>query len=147
MERLAKIGPQGPHHPRFPGSHTGKIGSKLKPNLGDAPPPFKKAVVFGATGGVGRALVKDLCERGVPTRVVSRSLASLRRNFAEGILELFPADVRNPRAAAVAAEGCDMIFLCAGIPLHKYEDHVLMARSVTQAMVAHNVKCLCTSGY
>ena len=140
MERLAKIG--------APGFNRGKLPRFTpQPRTSSDAPPFNKAVVFGANGGIGRALVKDLTERGVHTRVVSRSSQHLRRNFADGVIEHYPADIRNPTAAIKASEGFDIIFLCAGLPLHKYEDHVLIARSVAHAMTLNEVKCLCTSGY
>src|SRR4051794_8633599 len=104
MDRLAKIGPRG------------KIGPGLNANMTEVP-PFRKAAVLGATGSVGRELVSDLLRRGVPTRVVSRSLENLRRNFAEGSVEHYVADVRDPLAATRAGEGCDLIFLCVGLPL------------------------------
>src|SRR4051812_43016019 len=129
MDRLAKIGPWGEALPRPPAA------------LAEIP-PFKKAVVLGATGSVGREMGKKVLLRGVHTRAVSRSLATLRRNFAQGSVDFHAGDMTNPQAVMAATEGCDMIFLCVGLPLAAYERHVEIARNVSLATAHHKSRCL-----
>lgn len=38
---------------------------------------IRKAVIFGATGAMGKALARELRTRGIRTRVVSRSHSNL----------------------------------------------------------------------
>jgi nucleoside-diphosphate-sugar epimerase len=110
-------------------------------------PPFKKAAVLGATGSIGRELVTELLARGVPIRAVSRSLANLRRNFAEGSVEFHEADLIDPRAMLAATEDCDMLFLCAGLSLEDYEKHLNLGRNLAAAMTHHKAKGMLVSGY
>jgi nucleoside-diphosphate-sugar epimerase len=135
MERLENMG--------------NRIGGRLpgKPAKPGGESPFRRAAVLGATGSIGREITKELLNRGVPTRVVSRSLPSLRRHFAEGELELMAADLRDPAGVARAVEGCDMLFVCAGVKPEEYEHHVLMARNLGQAMTQARAKMLCVSPY
>src|SRR5438067_9234883 len=135
MERLAKIGPRGLIVPR---PRTAAMAEA---------PPFHRAAVLGATGSIGRELVIELLARGVPTRAVSRSLPNLRRNFAEGSVEFYQADLCDRGAMFSACEGCDMAFLCAGVPLDQYEQHLAMGRNFTQAMLHHRCKGMLVSGY
>jgi nucleoside-diphosphate-sugar epimerase len=110
-------------------------------------PPFKKAAVLGASGSIGRELVVELLARGVETRVVSRSMANLRRLFAEGSVEFHEADLVNPNAMQHACEECDMLFLCAGMSLEQYDLHINLARNLAHAMTYHKARGLLVSGY
>jgi nucleoside-diphosphate-sugar epimerase len=71
----------------------------------------------------------------------------LRRNFAEGSVEFFQADLNNPAEMHAAAEGCDMLFLCAGLPLEQYQQHLAIGRNFAQAMMHHRCKGMLVSGY
>jgi nucleoside-diphosphate-sugar epimerase len=110
-------------------------------------PPFRKAAVLGASGSIGRELVIELLAKGVPTRVVSRNIANLRRSFANGSVEFQEADLTDPRAMLAACEGCNMLFLCAGLPLEHYEQHVAMGRNLAHAMTKVKAKAMLISGY
>jgi nucleoside-diphosphate-sugar epimerase len=68
------------------------------------PPPLH--VVFGATGGIGRALVEELVRRGDRVRAVSRGGRAVAG--AEGAA----ADARDPDAARAAAAGAAVVFHC-----------------------------------
>jgi nucleoside-diphosphate-sugar epimerase len=63
-------------------------------------------VVFGATGGIGRALVDELVGRGSRVRAVSRG------GVAVGGGEPFAADALQPDAATAAASGATVVYHC-----------------------------------
>jgi nucleoside-diphosphate-sugar epimerase len=134
MERVVKLGP------------LGKLSKPKARALAEAP-PFKKAAVLGASGSIGRELVIELMDRGVDTRVVSRNILNLRRNFAEGAVEFHEADLTNPAAMFRACEDCDMVFLCAGVPLEQYEQHIAMGRNLAQAITQTKAKAMLISSY
>jgi nucleoside-diphosphate-sugar epimerase len=63
-------------------------------------------VVFGATGGIGAALVAELLRRGKPVRAVSR-----HGNAPEGA-EGAVADAADATEAAAAARGAAVVYHC-----------------------------------
>src|SRR5215207_4962698 len=63
-------------------------------------------VVFGATGGIGRAVTEELVRRGRRVRAVSRGGSAI--GGAEGIA----ADATQPGAAAAAAAGAAVVYHC-----------------------------------
>jgi nucleoside-diphosphate-sugar epimerase len=147
MERLAKIGPRGLIVPKPKFMATPVLIGRPRPKVAALPesPPFRKAVVLGATGSVGRELVIELMNRGVEIRAVSRSLMNLRRNFAEGSVEFHEADLRDPSSMFAACEGCDVAFLCAGVPFEEYEQHLAMGRNFAGALTHHKCRGLLVS--
>lgn len=96
------------------------------------------AAVFGATGATGREITRELLRRGVAVRAVSRSIENLRRDFGELEVELRVADLMDREAALAAAEGCELIFHCVGLPLHSFDLHPPMTRNTASAMAAHD---------
>jgi len=68
-------------------------------------------VVFG-TGQVGRTLAAHLTEMGLPVRAVSRSRPS---EPLDGV-DWRRADASDPRAAADAAQGADVVYQCLNAP-------------------------------
>lgn len=65
--------------------------------------------VLGASGSVGRAVVEELLNRGLPVRAVSRSLDK------PGVATV-PADLLQPYEAQRAIEGSTHVYLCVGLP-------------------------------
>ncbi len=63
-------------------------------------------VVFGATGGAGRALTQELLSQGKPVRAVSR------RGAAVGAAEAVAADATVPEQALAAAGGAAVVYHC-----------------------------------
>lgn len=69
-------------------------------------------VVFGGSGGLGAAVVRELAARGLPVRAVSRSGSS----SGEAGVESVAADAANPVDARRACEGANVVYCCAGVP-------------------------------
>lgn len=71
-----------------------------------------RALVTGATGLLGQALVRSLCADGVAVRVLLRHSQAA----AEGLgLDVVMGDLRSPETLAPAVEGVDCVFHCAGL--------------------------------
>jgi nucleoside-diphosphate-sugar epimerase len=69
--------------------------------------------VFGATGGIGRAIVEELARRGHTVTAASRSIAP--EGLPAGVRAL-PTDLRDQAAARAASEGADVVVMAAQIP-------------------------------
>jgi len=71
------------------------------------------AKYFGAevTGGmsfIGRVLVKELAQRGIPTRVLVRQSSDITRLQLPGV-EFVPGDVTDPQVVLAGMEGCQRV--------------------------------------
>jgi uncharacterized protein (TIGR01777 family) len=73
-----------------------------------------KAFITGATGFIGRALVRELLERGAEVLVVSRRTADPWKDPRVRVIHGNPAHP-GPWQASVA--GCDVVFNLAGAPV------------------------------
>lgn len=105
------------------------------------------AAVLGATGPTGRAIARELLQRGVPTRVVSRSAAHLARDYADTAAQRVVADVLEPGACRTAIEGCEVAFDCVGFPLGQFDKHVTSAKALVLAMGETGARCVLVTGY
>jgi nucleoside-diphosphate-sugar epimerase len=109
--------------------------------------PLRRAALFGATGSLGRHLARELLQRGVAVRAVSRSRERLERDFADLDVDLHPADLSQPAAAVRVAGGCDVLFHTVGLPLSAYEEHVRLAQSTAEAMRVTGARAVAASSY
>jgi nucleoside-diphosphate-sugar epimerase len=73
-------------------------------------------VVFGATGGAGGALVRELAATGKRVRAISRSPAG----DVPGEVEAVAADAADPIQARNACEGAAVVFHCVQPPYDKW---------------------------
>ena len=73
-------------------------------------------VVFG-TGGVGRAVIDALVERGLPVRAISRAPSGLPQGVAA-----VPGDAADPAFAASAAKDAVAVYQCMSPPYHRWGD-------------------------
>lgn len=106
-----------------------------------------KAVIFGATGATGRVIAHELLEREIAVRVVSRNDANLERDFGHTSAERLAVDLFNIDDATRAADGCDVIFHCVGLPLDQYARHVELGHNTAHAMRSTGASCVLISGY
>lgn len=81
-----------------------------------------KALVLGATGGMGSAIVYELLERGVEVTAFARNLEKLNKLFKNHQVRLVQGDVFNEEQISRAAEYADIVFHSINIPYQEWED-------------------------
>jgi nucleoside-diphosphate-sugar epimerase len=88
-------------------------------------------VTLGGTGGIGRAVMRELLVRGKRVRVVSRTLAHPLP--AGG--EYLAGDISDPEQARRVCEGASVVYLCANPPYHQWAELFppLVAGAITGA--------------
>ena len=69
-------------------------------------------VVFGGSGGLGAAVVRELARRNAPTRAVSRGGKAPEPAGVEAVA----ADAADPEASRAVCSGADVVYCCAGVP-------------------------------
>ncbi|MFD0679628.1 MULTISPECIES: SDR family oxidoreductase [unclassified Paenibacillus] len=99
---------------------------------------MKKALVLGATGGSGQALVAELLNRGVETIAFGRSQSKLRELAAQygnpKLLQAAVGDVFNPDDIIAAAKDVDVIFQSANVKYQEMASQLLpLGESVMKA--------------
>jgi len=112
---------------------------------------MKKAIVLGATGGVGAPLTAELVKRGIQTVAFGRSSKKLNE-LAEQLghsplLTLETGDAFQPEDIRRAAKGADVIFHSANIPYHEMESRLLpLGESVMTAAEKLGTKVVVVDG-
>lgn len=112
---------------------------------------MKKAIVLGATGGVGNPLTAELITRGIETIAFGRSMTKLNALAEElgpsPLLKLRTGDAFNPEDIIQAAEGADVIFHSANIPYHEMESRLLpLGDSVMKAAQQMDARVVVVDG-
>jgi len=90
-----------------------------------------KVAVTGATGFIGRYIVRALLERGAHVVAVVRNPEKVPR-MAELGVELRTADLGDPEALVRGFSGCDAVISNAAV--------VSLARESRETMIAHNLE-------
>ncbi|WP_134703358.1 SDR family NAD(P)-dependent oxidoreductase [Ammoniphilus sp. YIM 78166] len=106
---------------------------------------MKKALVVGASGGMGYALTCELASRGVDVVAFARRKERLETLFQnQRKVTLIPGDVLNQSSLHQAAKGADVIFHAVSFPYPEWEtkhvaclENVLNAAKTEQARVAY----------
>lgn len=83
---------------------------------------MKKALVLGATGGMGSAIVKELQSRGVEVVAFARNKDRLNRMFggSPGV-QIYAGNAAQETDLRAASTGADTIFHAVGLPYAKWE--------------------------
>ncbi|WP_312475078.1 SDR family NAD(P)-dependent oxidoreductase [Neobacillus sp.] len=105
---------------------------------------MKKALVLGASGGMGYALVSELISRGINVVAFSRGKEKLEQLYMkQASVTIFSGDALNQRELIEAADGVDVIFHTVSFPYQEWEkkhlqclDIVLNVAKIKQAKVA-----------
>ncbi|WP_449539205.1 SDR family NAD(P)-dependent oxidoreductase [Ferdinandcohnia sp. Marseille-Q9671] len=102
---------------------------------------MKKALVLGASGGMGYAIVCELIERGIEVIAFARSRVKLEKLFkSRKKVEIRTGDVFNKSDLANAANDVDVIFHAINIPYAEwYEKQPTLMRNVVET--AEAAKC------
>lgn len=83
---------------------------------------MKKALVLGASGSMGYAIVKELCNRGVHVVAFARNREKLEALFSgRENVEVIAGDVFIQENIMNAAKGVDVIFHAVNIPYSEWE--------------------------
>lgn len=86
---------------------------------------MKKAVVLGATGSMGYAIVKELTARGVEVTAFARGESKLQALFGmDERVRIVPGDVfqMDQLKEAIAESGAEMVFHAVNIPYYEWEE-------------------------
>lgn len=77
---------------------------------------FTKVLVVGATGGVGKAVTRQLADQGIPVRAFVRNAvrASSMLPSAEQKVDILEGDVYNFRDCQRAMQGCEAVICTTG---------------------------------
>ncbi len=94
---------------------------------------FKKALVTGGSGFVGRHMIDALVKRGVRPRVIDNFSCSSKASFKPYLskVELVDGDIRDPKAVKRAVAGVDVVYHFAAIRS--------VVKSVEDPMLSHEV--------
>lgn len=108
---------------------------------------IKKALVLGATGATGKNITRELVRRKINVRVSSRNRNRLQQAFGDLPVEIYPLNLSDGEAARRAAEGCDLLFHCVGLPAGRFQDHLDLTRNTVAAMRASGAGGLLISSF
>ncbi|MGM8365181.1 SDR family NAD(P)-dependent oxidoreductase [Virgibacillus sp. W0181] len=103
---------------------------------------MKKALVLGATGGIGYALVRELVERGVEVVAFSRGKEKLYALYQnESKVYIFSGDALVEKDVLEAADGVDVIFHAVSFPYQEWKDkHPLCIEIIVRAAEIQRTK-------
>lgn len=109
---------------------------------------YKTATVFGATGFVGRQVVRELAARGIVVKVATRvpeRAYFLKPCGAVGQVVPWACDYNDSGSIDRAVVGSDIVVNCIGILYEKgrstfQKTHVDIPAAIAQACAKHNIK-------
>lgn len=108
---------------------------------------INRALVLGATGATGKQITRELVRREINVRVSSRSHDKLQQAFGSLPVEIYPLDLYDGEEARRAADGCDLIFHCIGLPAGRFPDHLKLTRNTIEAMRSSGARGLLISSF
>lgn len=103
---------------------------------------MKRALVLGASGGMGYAIVEELVDRGIEVIAFARSKEKLEKLFnRREKVQIVKGDVFNKTDLIKAAKGVDVIFHAINIPYSEWsEKQPTLMRNVVHVAESANCK-------
>jgi nucleoside-diphosphate-sugar epimerase len=102
---------------------------------------MKKALVLGASGGMGYSIVKELSSRGIEVTAFARTQSKLEKLFGHDPVTIFSGDIFNLDDLKAATSNVDVIFQAANIPYPEWEEKLLpFTRNIVQAAKENSSK-------
>ncbi|NNU84544.1 SDR family NAD(P)-dependent oxidoreductase [Geobacillus sp. BMUD] len=103
---------------------------------------MRKAVVLGASGGMGYALVQELASRGIPVRAFARSQDKMQQRFGTmKDVEICLGDVFREDDLNKACKDVDVIFHAINIPYPEWpKGHPIIMKNVLKAAEGSGAK-------
>ncbi|MFS0862393.1 SDR family NAD(P)-dependent oxidoreductase [Fredinandcohnia sp. 179-A 10B2 NHS] len=84
---------------------------------------MKKAIVLGASGGMGFAIVEELATRGIEVIAFARSKEKMEKLFGVNKkVKIHPGDVFNKDDLELATKDVDVIYHAVNIPYSEWEE-------------------------
>ncbi|MFC3884841.1 SDR family NAD(P)-dependent oxidoreductase [Bacillus songklensis] len=91
---------------------------------------MRKALVVGASGGMGYSIVKELSGRGIAVIAFARTKAKLEKLFeGDPNVTIFTGDIFRIEDLRAAASDVDVIFQAANIPYSEWEEKLALFMS------------------
>ncbi|KAB2445422.1 SDR family NAD(P)-dependent oxidoreductase [Bacillus luti] len=103
---------------------------------------MKKALVLGASGAMGYAITKELCNRGIDVIAFARNKEKLENLFqGEEHIQTVAGDVLVKTDIIDAAKGVDVIFHAVNIPYSDWEEkQPKLLRNILEVTKENNIK-------
>lgn len=103
---------------------------------------MKKALVLGASGGMGYAITKELSSRGIMVTAFARNRGKLEKLFADDSnVTIYSGDLFHIEDLDGAANGVDIIFQSANLPYSDWEKKLqVMMTNILATAKKHSTK-------
>ena len=103
---------------------------------------MKRALVIGASGGMGYSIVNELASRGIEVTAFARDRERLERLFGTNpYVTIFPGDLFEVNDLEDAAKGSDVIFQSANLPYSDWEKKLpIMISNILQTAKNHSAR-------
>lgn len=103
---------------------------------------MQKALVIGASGGMGYSVVQELSSRGISVTAFARSRDKLEKLFGNNPnVTIYTGDLFRMEDLDGAARGADVIFQAANIPYSEWETKlVVMMSNIIETAKKHSAK-------
>lgn len=103
---------------------------------------MQKALVIGASGGMGYSIAKELTSRGVKVTAFARNREKLKKLYTDDEnITIYSGDVFRIDDLDRAANGVDLIFQASNLPYTEWQERLpVMMANILQTAETHSAK-------